>query len=424
MTFNSRNTILPTDLFQGQTAVITGAGRGIGRAIAELLAAHGARIVIAEISPEGADCASAIQQSGGQALFVQTDVSDPRSVQSLADQTGETYGQANILVNNAILSPICSVLEMQMALWDQVMAVNLRGTFLTCKAFLPGMLANRRGTIINMVSTEALPHMSAYMASKQGIAAFSRSLAGEVGEQGVQVVAFAPGFVDTPGLRAAARGLAPHMQLDEETFLNLSFHPAYNGAMPVADAALATALLIDRYMDLYHGDQVDGYSILERAGVIAADGYVEAAPAVAPSPTSSAAGVNRAELVQSLARQLLQVLAETEKEFNRLPIFVRPMARQGFKGKSGRALPDWQHSLEVLLQAFDENTAEAGTLQLPVEAAWIAHNLSGLARYYHEVPAETGRFTRDQAVLAEISTLAQQREQLAVELGKALEGFR
>lgn len=184
------------------------------------------------------------------------------------------------------------------------------------------------------------------------------------------------------------------MQLDEETFLNLSFHPAYNGAMPVADAALATALLIDRYMDLYHGDQVDGYSILERAGVIAADGYVEAAPAVAPSPTSSAAGVNRAELVQSLARQLLQVLAETEKEFNRLPIFVRPMARQGFKGKSGRALPDWQHSLEVLLQAFDENTAEAGTLQLPVEAAWIAHNLSGLARYYHEVPAETGRFTR------------------------------
>lgn len=411
-----------SDFFQDKTAVITGAGRGIGRATASLLAANGARVVIAEISPEGADCAQEIQQAGGEARFIRTDVSDPQSVKKLVQQTQAVYGSVHILINNAIVAPISSVLAMEVELWDRVMAVNLRGTFLTCKLFLPGMLSISDGVIVNMISTEALPYMSAYMTSKQGIAAFSRSLAGEVGDNGIRVVAFAPGFVDTPGLRAAGRDLAPHMQLDEQSFMSLSFHPAYPGAMPVEDAALATALLISQYCDLYHGDQVNGYVILERAGLITAVENTPGAPQQSHESTKHAPATTAVPaLALEYGRKLAEILAATEAEFNQLPMLVRPLARQGFKSKSGRSLADWQHTLPLVLQTMEQSLSSPERQPLPSESEWIMDGLAELARYYREVPAETGRFTRDQAVLQQISVTSQDRENTVQQFKAALE---
>ncbi|HUV89810.1 MAG TPA: SDR family NAD(P)-dependent oxidoreductase, partial [Anaerolineae bacterium] len=129
----------------GQVAVVTGAGQGIGRAIAVTFANLGASVVVAEISAAGQETERAIHQIGGQALFVQTDVSSQASVEELARRVQEAFGPVDILINNAIISPVASVAEMDVALWDRVMAVNLRGTFLTCKAFLPGMLERKRG---------------------------------------------------------------------------------------------------------------------------------------------------------------------------------------------------------------------------------------------------------------------------------------
>lgn len=409
---------MPAGALAGKTAIVTGAGGGIGREAARALAILGAQVVIAELKDSGSETEQRIRAEGGIALFVPVDVADSGSVERLVQRTEAAFGPAEILINNAILCPVASVLEMDVALWDRVMAVNLRGTFLTCKATLPGMLARRGGTIINMISTDALPHLSAYIASKQGIAAFSQSLAGEVGENGVRVVAFAPGFVDTPGLRSAAHGLAPAFNLSEEEFMRLPMHPAYsNAAMPAEHAGAATAYLVAKLAGEYHGEQVTGYTVLERAGFLPSGGEVERRASTAPAPAASP-GDDILPQALERARAMLAVLKETENEFEALPVFVRPLARSGFKRKSGQSLSDWRYDLERLesrlcsLQAGEQGASAA----LVTETARLQELLSKIIVYYREVPDETGRFTRDADLLRGVHELSERRTQLILDL--------
>jgi len=249
--------------------VVTGGGQGIGREICLALAGLGAAVVIAELSAEdGLATETLVARTGGRALFIQTDMSSEESVTVLGAKAREAFGAPDILVNNAILCPVKPVTEMETELWDRVLAVNLRGAFLTVKAFLPDMLAAGRGIIVNLVSTDAMPGLSAYIASKEGLVGFTRSLALEVGDRGVRVVALGPGMVDTPGLRRAGVVLAPVLGLTAEEFFKVSIHPAYEGLMPAADAGLATAYLVAELADEYHGEVVDGYTVLERAGYL------------------------------------------------------------------------------------------------------------------------------------------------------------
>ncbi len=405
---------LPRTALEGQVAVVTGAGRGIGREIARSLAWLGVKVVIAEISPEGLETETLIRQSGGQALYVQTDVSSSEEVARLARKTEEQFGPADILINNAILCPVASVLDMDVSLWDRVMAVNLRGTFLNSKAFLPGMLGRRRGVIINMISTDAMANLSAYIASKQGILAFSQSLAAEVGQAGVRVIAFAPGFVDTPGLRGAAHGLAAQFGISEEQFMKMPFHPAYtDAAMPPDHAAAATAYLVAVLADEYQGEQVTGYTVLERAGFIQ--------PASSASPTlsgpldaGSLLSAGRVEAIHQgslLVEQLQKVLEETGEEFNKLPVFIRPMARAGFKNKSGQSLQDWVQTARTLAGLFtqagigDPITEE----RLSAEVPHLKPLFEKLTVYYQEAPAELARFTKDAALIAEANRISSER---------------
>lgn len=405
---------LPHDTFAGRVAVVTGAGRGIGREMARAFARLGARVAIAELDePHGLETEAAIRAEGGEALFIPTDVSSADSVAGLARRVQDALGRVDLLVNNAILCPVAPVAEMEIDLWDRVMAVNLRGTFLTCKAFLPGMLANRRGTILNLISTDAMPFISAYIASKQGIAAFTQSLAAEVGEAGVSVVAFAPGFVDTPGLRGAAEGLAPRMGLTTGQFLTLPIHPAYAGTtMPAGDAAAAAVYLAARLAAEYHGEQVTGYTVLERAGVISPTG---AAPEAAPAnPQAIEPAAAPALECAGMARRLAQVLAETEAEFGQLPIFIRPMVRQGFKMKAGQSLQDWAQTAGALTRQLE--TVQAGeAAALPALRARVPRLidlLPRLATYYREAPAEMERFTKDAGVLSAARRTAAERTAL------------
>ncbi len=419
---------LARDTFASQIAVVTGGGRGIGREIVRALAWLGARVVIAEVADSGQEVERLVQEAGGGARWVKTDVSSEADVARLAQATGQAYGPADIVINNAILSPSASVMEMDVALWDQVIAVNLRGTFLTCKAFLPEMVARRRGTIVNMISTDAMPYLSAYIASKQGIAAFSQSLAGEVGESGVRVIALAPGFVDTPGLRGAARGLGPRMGLSEEQFMKLSIHPAYAAAMPAEDAAAATAYLLARLAGDYHGEQVTGYTILERAGFIQPAGtpaaqQTQAVAVASPSQPQSlaAAGAQAREA----CRRVEQMLAETEAEFAKLPVFVRPMANQGFRSKAGQSMRDWARTAAEVTALVDRVAGgdQAALADLRTRLPRLKQLSSKLAAYYRDVPAETTRFTRDAELLRHIEVTTRERIELIATWLEALEAL-
>lgn len=321
----------------GWVAVITGAGRGIGREMAILFGQLGASVVVAEISEAtGAETAEVIQSQGGKALFVRTDVSDADSVEELVRRTREAFGPADVLVNNAILSLNCSVLETDIALWDRVTAVNLRGTFLTCKAFLPGMHEHHGGGgIVNMTSADSMPFMSAYMATKQGIAGFTRSLAAELegAASGVRTVAFVPGVVDTAGLREAIGRLGPSLGMSPDEF--------FRSALPAHRAALATACLVLRYADEYHGEVVDGYTILEREEGGRAESNAGMVTAAGTTGTASVAGAAGVAQAAKAAETLANALVETEAELNKLPVFVRPMARAGFKDKAGLSVKEW-----------------------------------------------------------------------------------
>jgi len=414
---------LARESLAGQLAVVTGAGRGIGRAVALALAALGAEVAVAELANSGAETEAALRAAGGRGFWIRTDVSDSASVAHLV---AEAPG-AGILINNAILCPVAPVLEMDVALWDRVMAVNLRGTFLTCQAYLPGMLAAGRGTIVNMVSTDAMANLSAYIASKAGIAAFSRSLAAEVGEGGVHVVALAPGFVDTPGLREAAAGLAPRLGLTPEGFLRFSPHAAYAGAMPAADAAAATAYLVARLAADYHGEQVTGYQVLERAGYLAT-ATETAAPSTTAAPESTAGSGSTAApdapaaSALALCERLAAFLADTEADFARLPIFVRPLARGAFRqrtGHDGREWREWATALAAQLKGLAGGDA-AGAAELHHSAAQSVEGLGRLAAYYQAAPAETARFTKDEAMLSEVRRIMAVREATTRSLQAAL----
>ena len=185
-----------------QVAVVTGAGRGIGRALALAFAREGAAVVLAARSARELDgAAGEIRTAGGRALAVPTDVRQEPAVEALVKRTLAEHERIDILVTAAGVAAFGPVAEVKTADWDQMLAVNLRGAFLCCRAVLPAMMAQRRGTIINIgsvVTSRTLTGSAAYTTSKYGVLGFSRVLAEEMRPHGVRVGVLSAGATDTP----------------------------------------------------------------------------------------------------------------------------------------------------------------------------------------------------------------------------------
>ena len=179
----------------GKVAIVTGGGSGIGRAIAHGLAREGAAVVVADIAGErAAEVVSELVAAGAQAIAVQTDVSQTAEADAMVDAAVARFARLDILVNNAGRAARGFVAEMTDEAWDDVIAVNLRGTFVCSRAALQQMIPQRSGRIINTASGFG----TAYGASKAAIINFTRSLAQEVARYGITVNAISPGVTDTP----------------------------------------------------------------------------------------------------------------------------------------------------------------------------------------------------------------------------------
>jgi NAD(P)-dependent dehydrogenase (short-subunit alcohol dehydrogenase family) len=187
---------------------VTGGGSGIGVAISHRLAAEGATVAVFDRDTEGAErTARAIGEAGGRAFAVNVDVSDHAAVDAGVARVRDQAGPATILVNNAGIAPFKPFLEIDRQELEQVIAVNLIGTFQCCQAVVPDMVDAGWGRIINIASSSAQtgsPRQTHYSATKGAVIAFTRSLALELGPKGVTVNAVPPSFIDTPALRAAA----------------------------------------------------------------------------------------------------------------------------------------------------------------------------------------------------------------------------
>jgi NAD(P)-dependent dehydrogenase (short-subunit alcohol dehydrogenase family) len=183
----------------GQVAVVTGAGRGIGRAVAQAFAGEGAGVVLCARSTRELEAVQReIEAAGGAAVVRPADVTDETAVAALVRETLGASGRIDCLVTAAGLAAFGA--ESKTADWDETMAVNLRGVFLCCRAVLPAMIAAGRGTIINVgsiVTTRTLPGSAAYTASKYGLLGLSRVLAEEMRPHGVRVGVLSAGATDT-----------------------------------------------------------------------------------------------------------------------------------------------------------------------------------------------------------------------------------
>ena len=192
----------PKRAIEDQVIVITGASSGIGLATARMAAKRGARVVVSARNAEDlAVLADEITAAGGFALAHAADVSDARAVEALKDAALDRFGRIDTWVNNAGIMTEVPVAEMSTATWDETILTNLRSVFLCTRAVLPTMLAQRSGSIINISSQLGLkgaPNCAHYAASKAGILAFTKSVAKEVGAQGIRVNAIAPGPLRSP----------------------------------------------------------------------------------------------------------------------------------------------------------------------------------------------------------------------------------
>jgi len=190
---------------EGKVAVITGAGSGMGRVAAQMFGAEGAKVVVAEFAADaGEETVRQVTDAGGEASFVKTDVSREDDARAMVDHAVERFGRIDALYNNAGIMPEAdhSVTDTDVGVWDQVIAVNLRGVFLGCKYAIPRMVEQGSGSVINISSFVAILGCSvpqdAYTASKGAVLSLTRSLAVQFGPKGVRSNAICPGPIETP----------------------------------------------------------------------------------------------------------------------------------------------------------------------------------------------------------------------------------
>lgn len=232
--------------FTERVAIVTGGGRGIGKAIAEGFAAEGARVVVtARTADEVADVAHEIVLKGGEAIGVVCDVSDEASVQQLVDEAMSQWGRVDVLVNNAAINlPHIDVVDIEPDAWRAVIDVNLTGPYLCARAVLPKMKEQGSGSIINISSIggrHGSKGRGPYRAAKAGLINLTETLAAETFEHGVRVNCVCPGGVETEMLRMIG-GVRPDRQLIKvEEMANVVLYLASD------DSAAVTGTSIDAF---------------------------------------------------------------------------------------------------------------------------------------------------------------------------------
>lgn len=382
MLIDSLNLGRPLD---GQVALVTGAGRGIGREAALALSALGAYVVIAEIDAQsGLESETAIRERGGRAVSYPVDVSDPSAMAGIRQR----HAQVDMVVNNAVVFYARPLLEASLQEWDRVMAVNLRAAFLAAKLFVPDMLNRRHGVFVTMQSGDGMPYMASYFATKVALRSLASSLAQEVGPaSGVSVFCFGAGMVDTPAIREAIPKLAPLYGMTDAEFIARS---APGGVlMSAEDCGVGLAGCILHASEL-HGQEPAAVTGLALLGV----------------GSGEWAGGHATD-ARAAARALDEIVGGLKAELEGMGMFQRQWYRRTLRQRSGLSLDEWGQ----LVQTLRSNPSDAGRHAAEVDR---------LAAYFAGLENDARGYIRDPQKLAEAIAALEARRAAAEKVAASL----
>ena len=371
---------LPANSLAQQVIVIAGAEPGLAQHLANTFTHLGARVVVADVAGE-ANATAGVSPVDASLWLITTDPDDDTSLSALVEQTRAEFGPVAALIQCVPPASAMPVLDISTAAWDDAVSRSLRRVFRVSQAFLPGMLARRQGAFLNIVYLDAQPGLAAVSAAQHGLAGFTQALAVEAGAQGVRAVALAATTTAAPEQLAGA-------------------------------AAYTLALLLPEF----HGAVVSVAAVLERAGF--GGGSLAAPPGDTPAPDRAAS------LAQALtiSQQLASLLMDTDSDFDRLPVAVRPMARGAFLSKVGYRSQDVLRAVHKLGEQIVRMQAShsATDTEFQVDYPRLAGLFERLINYYQAVPDETARFTNDPILLGQLRRQMAERQALIEGLLTAL----
>jgi NAD(P)-dependent dehydrogenase (short-subunit alcohol dehydrogenase family) len=393
MLIESLNLGRPLD---GEVALITGAGRGIGREAALALASLGASIAIAEIDDSGRATERAIWDRGGQARFFQVDVSDPTAMEGLKQQTITRFNRVDIVVNNAVTFIVKPLVDYTTEEWDRVMAVNLRAAFLTARLFLPAMVAQGHGVFVTMQSGDGMPYMAPYFASKVALRSLASSISQEIGaDSGVSVFCFGAGMVDTPAIRQAVPLLAPLYHMTKDEFIKQS---APGGVLMSAEdcgTGLAGCIL---HAARLHGQEPAAVTGLALLGI----GSGTWSPR-SSSPSAQPVAAKPQDVIASLE----ELIGGLRQEFESLGMFQRQWYKRTLKQRTGLSLDEWGAMVEKIKTD-------------PAAAPRFSSDLRRMADYFAQLETDARGYIRDPKKLEEAIGALEARRAIAEKASVAL----
>jgi NAD(P)-dependent dehydrogenase (short-subunit alcohol dehydrogenase family) len=370
---------LAENALEGQVAIVTGAGRGIGFEAARSLVWLGAQVIIAEIDKNtGGAAAEKINTETGEvrAAFIQVDAGDEKSVKRLRDKAFRAYGKVDIIINNATISPIGAVKDLPVDSLDGSYRVNLRGPALLAAYFLPGMLERDYGVFICVTSTGGA-FTGGYGVFKRAQVELADTLAAEIENTGVIVFTIDPGQVLTPGLEESAAQLAPLYGKTYDEFI--SMNEGSTISVEAAGAGLAAAVAL---ASKFRGQEISSIQALAAAEI--------RLRAKRGETVFDLTDEQMAEALE-LCRGSRNTLADQAEKWRTLPLFEQKWMLSNFRKVTGLTDEEWLEALGELEQALENRDSyRLAAVEAPIEK---------LADYWKHLHELAGGYINDPDVL-------------------------